>query len=40
MKKINKIWIVGANGQLGRAVLNLLDSRRIEILNTDIDDYR
>lgn len=38
MKKINKIWIVGANGQLGRAVFNLLDSRRIEILSTDIDD--
>ena len=38
LKKINKIWIVGANGQLGRAVFNLLDSRRIEILSTDIDD--
>ena len=38
MKKINKIWIVGANGQLGKAILNLLDSRKVEILSTDIDD--
>ncbi len=38
MRKIQKIWIVGANGQLGRAIFNQLDSRNIDILATDIED--
>lgn len=38
MKNIRKIWIVGANGRVGRAINKLLDSRTVEILNTDINE--
>lgn len=38
MKSIKKVWIVGANGQLGTAINELLDRREIEVLNTDIDE--
>lgn len=38
MKNIRKVWIVGANGRLGRAINELLDSREVEILNTDIEE--
>ena len=38
MKSIKKVWIVGANGQLGTAINELLDRREIEVLNTDRDD--
>lgn len=38
MRTINKIWITGANGQLGTAINSLLDQREVEILNTDKDE--
>lgn len=38
MRGIKKIWIVGANGQLGAAINELLDRRQVEVLNTDVDD--
>lgn len=38
MKNVDKVWITGANGQLGSALNKLLDSREVEILNTDIEE--
>lgn len=38
MKTINKIWITGANGHLGKAINRLLNQREVEILNTDLDE--
>ena len=35
---MDKVWIVGANGQLGSAINDLLDTRQIKILNTDLDE--
>ena len=33
-----KIWIAGANGQIGRALNDVLDPMQIETLNTDLDE--
>ena len=33
-----KVWIVGANGQIGRALNDVLDPMQIETLNTDLDE--
>ena len=33
-----KVWIAGANGQIGRALNDMLDPMEIEALNTDIDE--
>lgn len=38
MANIGIVWIAGAGGRLGQALNQLLDSREIEILNTDIED--
>ncbi|MGL4344167.1 MAG: dTDP-4-dehydrorhamnose reductase [Cellulosilyticaceae bacterium] len=38
MRNIKKVWIVGAEGRLGRAITSLIDTREIEVLTTDIDD--
>lgn len=38
MRNVDKVWIVGANGQLGRAINKLLDRREVEILNTDVEE--
>lgn len=35
---MDKVWIVGANGQLGSAMNDLLDRRQVKILNTDLDE--
>ena len=35
---MDKIWIVGANGQLGSAINDLLDTRQVKILNTDLEE--
>ena len=32
-----KVWIAGANGQIGRALNDVLDPMQIETLNTDLD---
>ena len=31
-----KVWIVGANGQIGHALNNVLDPLEMEVLNTDL----
>ena len=33
-----KVWIAGANGQIGRAQNDVLDPMQIETLNTDLDE--
>lgn len=33
-----KVWIVGAGGQIGRALNDVLDPMQIEALNTDVDE--
>ena len=33
-----KVWIAGANGQIGRALNDVLDPMHIESLNTDLDE--
>ena len=33
-----KVWIAGANGQIGRALNDVLDPMQIETLNTDLDE--
>ena len=33
-----KLWIAGSNGQIGRALNDILDPLEIEVLNTDLDD--
>lgn len=33
-----KVWIAGSNGQIGRALNDILDPLEIEVLNTDVDD--
>ena len=33
-----KVWIAGANGQIGRALNDVLDPMQIEALNTDVDE--
>lgn len=38
MKNIKKVWIVGAEGRLGREMTALIDQREIEVLTTDVDD--
>ncbi|WP_054743716.1 dTDP-4-dehydrorhamnose reductase [Cellulosilyticum ruminicola] len=38
MKNVSKVWIVGASGQIGKALNSILDRCEMEILNTDIDD--
>lgn len=35
---MQKIWICGANGQIGRAVNEVIDKLEYEILDTDIED--
>lgn len=38
MKNIKKVWVVGAEGRLGREITALIDQREIEVLTTDLDD--
>lgn len=38
MNDMQRIWIVGANGRVGKELMRLLDTRQIKILDTDIDD--
>ncbi|MGL4738177.1 MAG: dTDP-4-dehydrorhamnose reductase [Cellulosilyticaceae bacterium] len=38
MKNIKKVWIVGAEGRLGREITALIDKREVEVLTTDLDD--
>ena len=38
MKNINKVWVIGASGQLGTAINELLDRREVEVLNTDLEE--
>lgn len=38
MKNVSKVWIIGANGQIGKALNSLLNRCEMEILNTDVDD--
>lgn len=33
-----KVWIAGSNGQVSRALNDILDPLEIEVLNTDVDD--
>ena len=33
-----KVWIAGVNGQIGRALNDVLDPMQIETLNTDLDE--
>lgn len=33
-----KVWIAGSNGQIGRALNDILDPLEIEVLNTDVDE--
>ena len=33
-----KVWIVGANGQIGHALNDVLDPLEMEVLNTDLDE--
>ncbi len=35
---MQKLWISGANGQLGKAIFEMVDTDNYEILTTDIDD--
>lgn len=35
---MQKIWICGADGQIGRAMNDIIDKMEYEILDTDIDD--
>lgn len=38
MRNIRKVWIIGSNGRVGKAINDLLDRRELEILNTDIEE--
>lgn len=38
MKNMDKVWVIGANGQLGSAINELLDRREVEVLNTDLEE--
>ena len=38
MKNVDKVWIIGANGQIGRTLNKLLDRREVEVLNTDVEE--
>ena len=33
-----KVWIAGSNGQIGRALNNVVDPLEVEVLNTDKDE--
>lgn len=35
---MDKVWVIGANGQLGSAINELLDIRKVEVLNTDLEE--
>lgn len=35
---MQKIWICGAKGQIGRAINEVIDKLEYKILDTDIDD--
>lgn len=35
---MKKIWIVGSQGRIGRALLKLLDTTEYEVLETDLDE--
>lgn len=38
MRSMTKIWLVGANGQVGTAIQETIDSLKVELLNTDLED--
>lgn len=38
MRNLLKIWVVGANGQLGNAVNVIVDPLKVELLNTDVGE--
>lgn len=38
MRNIDKVWIIGASGEIGTAINELLDCREVEVLNTDLDE--
>lgn len=38
MNDRQRIWIVGANGRVGTAIKQLLDTRQAQVLDTDIED--
>lgn len=35
---MQKIWVCGANGQIGRAIVDIVDTMEFELLATDIDE--
>ena len=38
MRGMMKVWIVGANGQIGTAIQEEIDVLNIEVLKTDLED--
>ena len=36
--KVERVWIVGANGRVGKEFAKLLDTRETELVQTDIED--
>ncbi|OON91436.1 MAG: hypothetical protein ATN32_10430 [Candidatus Epulonipiscium fishelsonii] len=38
MKGVQKVWVVGATGKVGKEVEKLLDVRELELLETDIEE--
>lgn len=38
MRNLLKIWVSGANGQLGTAINEIVDPLKVEILNTDVEE--
>ena len=36
--EMKTIWIVGAKGRVGKALMRLLDERQYKLFETDIDD--
>lgn len=38
MRNLLKIWVAGANGQLGTAINDTVDLLKVELLNTDVDE--
>lgn len=38
MRKIHKVWLVGANTILGKQLINDIDPRSINVISTDIND--
>ena len=35
---MDRVWMIVANGQLGSTINELLDKRKVEILNTDLEE--